>query len=169
MDFIPKNYGEGKSYLHENRSRRTRRARPPLQSAHARAARVLGRSATEPQAAAFAPDQLRAPRGSGGPSRVLPSGAGGLNARRTTRRINQSTAFSSTSSAPKNTAKERGRGDFVLVGGERLPLRSEHARGLHHRNKVGYGDSRSTLGGCQAVHHHTIQLSPASSRAPCKA
>ena len=74
MDPIRKNYEEDKSYRHQSKSRRTRRARPPLTRARARAVRVLGRCAAEPQAAALAPDQLRAPRGSGGPPCVLPAG-----------------------------------------------------------------------------------------------
>ena len=65
---------------------------------------------------------------------------------------------------PQTPAKERSRGDFVPVGGERLPLRGEHARGPAPPQPSRLrASSCSTSEACQAqaVHHHTGQMGPA--------
>ena len=65
---------------------------------------------------------------------------------------------------PQTPAKERSRGDFVPVGGERLPLRGEHARGPAPPQQSRLrASSCSTSEACQAqaVHHHTGQMGPA--------
>ena len=65
---------------------------------------------------------------------------------------------------PQTPAKERSRGDFVLVGGERLPLRGEYARGPAPPQQSRLrASSCSTSEACQAqaVHHHTGQMGPA--------